>query len=213
MNIFAFIEFRTIAEAQAAQVAQVRCPLEYIASTLNTNGLEQLTVLGVPLRIEAKRYTTRRNARSNMNHSPVTFTNIAYKSPYQSPAYHTNDNRNHYNNSYSAVFNPGPSVGFTASQSPHVPLMRGGPPSQFGNSSNMSPYTQYPSPHYSSPLAPRGYDMSSPAPMYHGGPPPAPPYYGPYMVGGAGGYNVGGPGAMQPIPEQEGETGASSGGF
>jgi hypothetical protein len=82
----------------------------------------------------------------------------------------------------------------------------------------MSPYTQYPSPHYTSPLAPRGagYDMSSPSPMYHGGAvAPAPPtYYGSYMVGGTPSFSTGmsmGHGGMQPIVEHEGQVG--SGGF
>jgi hypothetical protein len=78
----------------------------------------------------------------------------------------------------------------------------------------MSPYTQYPSPQYTSPLAPRGvgggFDMTSPPPMYHGGGGP-PNYYGSYMVGGLSGYDNMGPGGMQPIAEHEGEMG--TGGF
>lgn len=80
----------------------------------------------------------------------------------------------------------------------------------------MSPYTQYPSPPYTSPVAPRGagYDMSSPSPIYHGGavaPAPA-TYYGSYMVGGAPGFSTSmgiGYGGMQPIAEHEGEVGSA----
>ena len=185
---------------------------EHLMSPFHTNDTQQLTVLGIPLRIEPKRYTMRRAARNNMNQSPNSFSNTGYKSPYQSPAYHTNDGRNQYNNGYATVYNQGPPIGFGSSHSPHVVPIRGSPLPQYGNSSNMSPYTQYPSPHYTSPLAPRGYDMSSPSPMYQGGPTAAPPFYGPYMVGGQSSYNTGtGPGQMQPIAEHEGEMGGSGG--
>lgn len=169
--------------------------------------LEQLSVAGVPLRIEPKRYTMRRAARNNMNHSPITFTSPNY----QSPVYHTNGSRSQYDTSFPSMYNSG-NVGYATTQSPHVIPIRSGPPPL------MSPYTQYPSPHYTSPLAPRaaaGFDMSSPAPMYHGGAGgPAPTYYGSYMVGGGPGFNPSmgmGQGGMQPIAEQEGEMG--TGGF
>jgi hypothetical protein len=96
-------------------------------------------------------------------------------------------------------------------QSPHAMPMRGGPPPV------MSSYAQYPSPHYTSPLAPRGagYDMSSPSPMYHGGAvaPGPPTYYDPYMVGGAPGFNTTmgiGHGGVQPVAEHGGEEGSGN---
>jgi hypothetical protein len=171
--------------------------------------MKQLSVGGVQLRIEPKRYTMRRAARNNINSSPITFTSPTY----QGAVYHDNGSRNQYDNNFPAMYSNG-SIGYTATQAPHVYPIRGAPPPHYGNASNMSPYTSYPSPHYTSPLAPRGtggFDMSSPSSMYHGGGGPPPSYYSSNMVGGPSFNVVMGPGGMQPIAEHEGDMG--SGGF
>jgi len=174
---------------------------------------------GVPLRIEAKRYTMRRAAtHSHQNRSPITFANANYQSPYQSPVHHTNGTPSHYNsNNYPPVFNHGTPVTFATNHSPQALPIRGGPPPHYGNTSNMSPYTQYPSPHYTSPLTPSplgpsGSDMYG-SPMHYssgGGGGNTTPYYGSYTVNGPSCNMVMSP--MQPIAEHEGEM-SGPGGF
>src|SRR5436305_553752 len=102
---------------------------------------------GVPLRIEAKRYTMHRAAAHNhQNRSPITLAYANYHTPYQSSVYPADSTLNLYNsNNYPHVFNHAPAT-FATTRSPQALPIRGGPPPHYGNTSNMSPYTQYPSP-------------------------------------------------------------------
>ena len=172
---------------------------------------------GVPLRIEAKRSTMRRAASHNhQNRSPITLTYADYQTPYQSPVYPANSTLNMYNsNNYPHVFNHVAPVTFATIRSPQALPIRGGPPPHYGNTSNMSPYTQYPSQPYTSPLAPAprcpsGSDMYG-SPMHYssGGGGHTTPYYGSYVVGGPSCNMT--MGSMQPIAEHEGEMGGPGG--
>jgi hypothetical protein len=173
---------------------------------------------GVPLRIEVKRYIIRRVATHNrQNRSPITFANANYHSPYQSLVYHADGTLNHYHsNNYPLVFNHGTSVTFATNHSPQILPIRGGPLPHYGNTSNISPYTQYPSPHYTSPFAPAPLGLSGSgmygSPMHYGssGGGNTTSYYGSYAVGGPSCNMTMGP--MRPIAEHEEEM-SGPGGF
>lgn len=180
----------------------------------NTNNLFQPSIGGIPLRIEPKRYTVHRAARHYQNQSPIKFPSPNYPSP----SYHNSCDRILYDHSYPPVYNNGTAIGYTTNYSPHDLAMRGGPPRHSGNTSNMPPYTHYPSPHYTSPLGPRGvgnYEMPSSSLMYGGRGAQAPAHFGSYVIGPPTYNMVGDPmQPMQPIAEHEGETGGGHvGGF
>jgi hypothetical protein len=168
---------------------------------------------GVPLRIEAKRYTMRRAAAHNhQNRSPITLAYANSQTPNQSPVHPADSTPNLYNNYYPHVFNHVAPATFVTTSSPQALPIRGGPPPHYGNISNMSPYTQYPSPPYTSPLAPAprcpsGNDVYGSPIRYSsgGGGGNTAPYYGPYIVGGPSCNMT--MGSMQPIAEHEGEMG------
>ena len=166
---------------------------------------------GVPLRVEAKHYTMRRAAAQNhQNRSPIPLAYANYQTPYQSPVYPADGTLNLYNsNNYLHVFNHVAPANFAATRSPQALPIRGGPPPHYGNTSNMSPYTQYPSPPYTFPIAPAprspsGSDMYG-SPMHYssGGGGGATPYYGSCNMT---------MGSMRPIAEHEGEM-SGPGGF
>jgi hypothetical protein len=169
---------------------------------------------GVPLRIEAKRYTMRRAAAHNhQNRSPITLAYASYQTPNQSPVHPADSTLNLYNNNnYLHVFNHVAPAAFPTTHSPQALPIRGGLPPHYCNTPNMSPYTQYPSPPYTSPLAPAprcpsGNDMYG-SPMHYssgGGGGNTAPYYGSYIVGSPSCNTT--MGSMQPIAEHEGEMG------
>jgi hypothetical protein len=169
---------------------------------------------GVPLRIEAKRYTMHRAAaHSHQNRSPITFADANYQSPYLSALYYADNTLS--SSHYPLVLNYGAPMTFAANHTLQALPTRGGPTPHYGDTSNMSPYTQCLTPNYTSPLTPAPHcpdgSVMYGSPMHYsnGGNGSTTPYYGSYVVSGPSCTMAMGP--VQPIAELGGGVGEAGG--